>query len=523
MTLAERIAAIEAAASQPGGLALRTVAQLTDGEPDLLRALETAAIPFAWNAALLSLILPPDLTPHADDLHQRLVALSVCEPYLSRPGFSNVHEVTRQALRGKLHAEGTLSVHSARAFSACGEPSESDTPQQRITRVYHHLLAAPEAGAEALETLYREWSKCGRWSDLLDLAAALEELLPHLAPAARARALFRRACIRADRSPAPEIAAQVKESAELFEQTGHQRGLAHALTRCGNLAVAQGDLAGAMRRFTDSHTILERLAASDPANAAWQRDLVVSHNKLGDLAVAQGDLPGALRRFTDALRIAERLAASDPANAEWQRDLSVAHNRLGDLAVAQGDMPGAMRRFTDALRIAERLAASDPANAEWQRDLSVAHERLGNFAVAQGDMPGAMRHFAADLAIAERLAASDPANATWQFDLGITNERLGNLAVAQGKLDEARVFHTKRNGIIAKLAASDPANAEWQRDLYVSYWKLARLSEKDGKPADAKGWWCKAHDTLASMKQRGLHLSPEDEGFLARLRAKVAD
>ena len=64
---------------------------------------------------------------------------------------------------------------------------------------------------------------------------------------------------------------------------------------------------------------------------------------LGDLAVAQGDLAGALRYFTQDMAIAKRLAATDPANAAWQRDLSVSLINLGDLAVAQGNLAGAWR------------------------------------------------------------------------------------------------------------------------------------------------------------------------------------
>ncbi len=38
----------------------------------------------------------------------------------------------------------------------------------------------------------------------------------------------------------------------------------------------------------------EKLAAADPGNAGWQRDLSVSLNKIGDVRQAQGDLAGAL-------------------------------------------------------------------------------------------------------------------------------------------------------------------------------------------------------------------------------------
>ena len=210
---------------------------------------------------------------------------------------------------------------------------------------------------------------------------------------------------------------------------------AHWLSLCGDLAVAQGDLAGALRSFTESKAIAARLAASDPANAAWQRDLSVFLDRLGELAVAQGDLAGALRSFSEAKAIRERLAASDPANAAWQRDLSVSLNKLGDLAMAQGDLAGALRSFTESKAIAARLAARDPASAAWQRDLSVSLIKLGDLAVAQGDLAGALRSFTDAQAIAERLAASDPANAAWQRDLAVSHFKLYQFAEKKG--DEA--------------------------------------------------------------------------------------
>ena len=101
----------------------------------------------------------------------------------------------------------------------------------------------------------------------------------------------------------------------------------------------------------------------------------MSHKKIGDVLVAQGDGPGALAAYRKGLAIGEALAARDPANTEWQRDLSVSHERIGDVLVAQGDGPGALAAYRKGLAIREALAARDPANTEWQRDLSVSHEQ----------------------------------------------------------------------------------------------------------------------------------------------------
>ena len=121
------------------------------------------------------------------------------------------------------------------------------------------------------------------------------------------------------------------------------------------------------------------------------------------MLMAQGDGPGALAAYRTGLAIREALAARDPANTEWQRDLSVSQNKIGDVLVAQGDGPGALAAYRTGLAIREALAGRDPANTEWQRDLSVSHERIGNVLVAQGDGPGALAAY--------RTGAGDPRGA----------------------------------------------------------------------------------------------------------------
>jgi tetratricopeptide (TPR) repeat protein len=107
----------------------------------------------------------------------------------------------------------------------------------------------------------------------------------------------------------------------------------------------------------------------------------VSH--VGDLQMAMGRSGESLARYQRSAVIAERLAALDPANAEWQRELSVSYNRVGGVLEAQGDLAGALGEFRTALEIAVRLAALDPANAGWQRYLDASYNRVGGVLEAQ--------------------------------------------------------------------------------------------------------------------------------------------
>ena len=87
---------------------------------------------------------------------------------------------------------------------------------------------------------------------------------------------------------------------------------------------------------------------------------------------AQGDLPAALSSYKQGLETAEKLAARDPANTNWQRDLSVSYNKIGDVQSAQGDLPSALSSYKKGLEIREKLAARDPANTQWKTDLVIS-------------------------------------------------------------------------------------------------------------------------------------------------------
>jgi len=103
--------------------------------------------------------------------------------------------------------------------------------------------------------------------------------------------------------------------------------------------------------YRASLEIRARLAAADPGNAGWQRDLSVSHNKLGDVLRAQGDLTAALAAYRASLEISARLAAADPGNAGWQRDLWVSYWRMASMTeqTGSGDARQWWRKAYDVL------------------------------------------------------------------------------------------------------------------------------------------------------------------------------
>ena len=138
----------------------------------------------------------------------------------------------------------------------------------------------------------------------------------------------------------------------------------------GWIELQRGGLDAAEHRFRGV------LASSEGEGAAYNH--YWARLGLGDIRVERGDLSLARADYLEAAGVAERLAAADPGNAGWQRDLSVSHNKIGDVQRAQGDLAAALASYRASLAISERLAEADPGNAGWQRDLSVSQDRIGD-------------------------------------------------------------------------------------------------------------------------------------------------
>ena len=83
--------------------------------------------------------------------------------------------------------------------------------------------------------------------------------------------------------------------------------------------------------------------------------------------------------------IAQKLAAADPGNSQWQRDLSVSHERIGDIEQAQGNLAAALTSFQASMAIGQKLTAAHPGNSQWKVDFAISSWKIGSM---QGDFLG---------------------------------------------------------------------------------------------------------------------------------------
>lgn len=89
----------------------------------------------------------------------------------------------------------------------------------------------------------------------------------------------------------------------------------------------------ALRAFAEW---MDRFPPAKAAEPCWQRERSVRLNFQGDVLRDQGDLAGALAAYREALAVRQRLAAADPSNAGWQRDLMVSCCKMATMAEQSG-------------------------------------------------------------------------------------------------------------------------------------------------------------------------------------------
>ena len=135
-----------------------------------------------------------------------------------------------------------------------------------------------------------------------------------------------------------------------------------SLLRIGAIQIDYGDLNEAQTRLG---RVLALAKADDKVFFRYRAQLL-----LGDVQVAQGDLAGALKSYRDSLAIADRLAKSDPGNAGWQRDLSVSYGKLADVYLKSRQPAAAQKALAAGRDIVARLVANFPDWAQWKQDLA---------------------------------------------------------------------------------------------------------------------------------------------------------
>lgn len=171
------------------------------------------------------------------------------------------------------------------------------------------------------------------------------------------------------------------ENPERFRQalTNHQRALdvwilANPTDAEGRFPAGQhkhiggalrnlGDTTSALAKYERARAIFKRLAAADPNNVEYQRELANLNFETAVALTKTGDSAAAIADYRHGLEIFERLAASDPARVTDNYSvMTTAYKELGELLEKQNNRREAVKNYQKAFDYGERWLTIAPGN-----------------------------------------------------------------------------------------------------------------------------------------------------------------
>lgn len=120
------------------------------------------------------------------------------------------------------------------------------------------------------------------------------------------------------------------------------------------------------------------MAVGITVRAGALRDLAASHVGQGDRATARREHDEALKHYRTAAAIMQRLAAADPDNIAFLRDVSVCWNRIAAVLSASGDHTEASNHYRRSLGLLQRLIVMAPHHPDLPRDVAWCRAQLAN-------------------------------------------------------------------------------------------------------------------------------------------------
>ena len=206
-----------------------------------------------------------------------------------------------------------------------------------------------------------------------------------------------------------------------------RRSEVEALFETATSLLAIGDTAGALAAAEQARQIMADLAASNPTNAGWQRDLSVSYNKVGDVQVAQGDLA---RRAQVLPRQPRHQRA---AGAIRSRQRRLAARSVGVARQSWRRAGGAGRPCRRAQGLPREPRHQGAAGAIRSRQRRLAERRCSQLCQAcrvyrqSNDREKSLAALRQGKAIMDRLVKLSPDNARWKRDLAWFDEQIAAL------------------------------------------------------------------------------------------------
>ena len=290
----------------------------------------------------------------------------------------------------------------------------------------------------------------------------------------------------------------------------------YADTNLGTVLMSQARYREATRTYRSSLVVAEALAAAEPKNLAYQKQVGDNLAWLGDAYEFSGQLEQALADRERELRLLTDLARTDARDTDIQRDMLTAHRAIGRLLASRGDINGGINASLEAVKIADELFRIEPENTEWLQASAASRFDLADVQIAAGQSAVAAAMTRSGCGIVDRLVSRDSTVANWKSQYRVSCLRLrSRLALHRG--DPGEAFNLAKQSLAAARTSPSPL----ARGM-LSFWSLAAGGDSlaaASQADEARKWWSAALQSVP----RSVELMPVEQGMVAVLKHRLGD
>ncbi|MDQ4123357.1 MAG: protein kinase [Acidobacteriota bacterium] len=318
------------------------------------------------------------------------------------------------------------------------------------------------------------------------------------------------------------LSAEAADDKELLRELG--KAYEKVGTIQGNTYVSNvGETSAMLESYRKSLEIREKLAAMEPANHEFRRELANSLENLGDALHITGELRKALENYEKAREIIVELAAKD--EKQWLY-LARLHNNIANVQGFPGrsnlgDVRGATENYRASMEITRKLYESDPKNTKYRFGYALYLRNYGNILLFKGDAAAALEQVKAALPLVEAWYREEPENRTPRDMMSGTLSKLSDVYAELGDFPRAIEFAKKAIAIDEPAYLADPKDAR-AREVYIFYMKLASVLSKMKNFDEAEKYLRKSLAIVQSAASENA-ANTELKSDLAEIKHKIAN
>lgn len=270
------------------------------------------------------------------------------------------------------------------------------------------------------------------------------------------------------------LAIAEEETGAKTASLGWQQRLAVTHQRIGELLLKKGSGAEAEPHCREAVALWRKLEREPSLLPRARRELAGALAQLGDFELARAQPETGLDLYNESLSILEQLAAIDPANLGLQSDISVVSQQIADAMLSANKLEDALIWADKDLTISQRLAIVEDSETSGQRDLASSHDRRARILERLDRSAEALEDYGKGTTILEAAIQREDAQPSWQRDAAAMLESMGKLLGKTGQPERAIAAFRRALSIREGLAASfeEPS---WQREVEAAYRRASEL------------------------------------------------